>query len=254
MTRSLHGTVAGVINQTRYLWGAQASADPPVYGLGGGLAPLPAPDSLVYPETPADLVDDFLRRRCLRCHLHDRGPGGRGLYRSTGCAACHVLYGDDGLYMGQDRAISRDRPGSPAFHRFTKRIPNEQCLHCHNGNHVGADYEGRFEADFSETYRYGVWPTERRPLNTGFNTIDSGRMSMPKGGSGASDCHEGSDIMGDGQVYGYQMEAVKRTCTDCHGGFDRHAASGRDHADPARPCGVRVCFKGGREGASPAAL
>ncbi len=221
VAKSLHGTVAGVINQTRYLWGAQASANPPVYGLGGGLAPLPAPDPLVYPEKPADLVDDFLRRRCLRCHLHDRGPGGRGLYRSTGCAACHVLYGDDGRYMGQDRAISRDRPGSPAFHRFTKRISNEQCLHCHNGNRVGADYEGRFEADFNEIYRYGAWPTREKTLEYGLQHHRLRKDVHAERGLWCIDCHDGADIMGDGQVYGYQMETPKRTCTDCHGGFDR---------------------------------
>jgi hypothetical protein len=221
VVRSLHGTLAGVINQTRYLWGAQASADPPLYGLGGGLASLPVPDPLVYPETPHDLVDDFLRRRCLRCHLYDRGPGGRGLYRSTGCAACHVLYGDDGLYVGQDRAIARDRPGHPAFHRFTKRIPNGQCLHCHNGNHVGADYEGRFEADFRDTYRYGLWPAGERPVEYGLQDHRLRKDVHAEKGLWCIDCHQRSDIMGDGAVHGYQMAVVKRTCTDCHGGFGR---------------------------------
>jgi hypothetical protein len=221
VARSLHGTLAGVINQTRYLWGAQASADPPLYGLGGGLVPLPVPDPLVYPETPPDLVDDFLRRRCLRCHLYDRGPGGRGLYRSTGCAACHVLYGDDGLYVGRDRAIARDRPGHPAFHRFTKRIPNGQCLHCHSGNHVGADYEGRFEADFSDTYRYGVWPAGERPVEYGLPDHRLRKDVHAEKGLWCIDCHQRSDIMGDGAVHGYQLAVVKRTCTDCHGGFGR---------------------------------
>jgi hypothetical protein len=217
--RSLHGTVAGIINQTRYLWGAQASADPPLFGLGGALSPLPLPDPLVYPESSADLVDDFLRRRCLRCHLHDRGSGGMGLYRSTGCAACHVLYGDDGLYEGRDRAISRDRPGRPASHRFTKRIPDGQCLHCHNGNRVGADYEGRFEADFSDTYRYGGWATRGKSVKYGLPSHRLRKDVHAEKGLWCIDCHRGSDLMGDGHVYGYQMAAVKRACTDCHGGF-----------------------------------
>jgi hypothetical protein len=221
VTHSLHGTVAGVINQTRYLWGAQDSADPPLYGLGGGLALLPTPDPLVYPESPPELVDDFLRRRCLRCHLYDRGPGGRGLYRSTGCAACHVLYTDDGLYVGQDRVDFRDRPGRPSVHRFTKRIPDGQCLHCHNGNHVGSDYEGRFEADFSDTYRYGTWPTGERTIEYGLQSHRLGRDIHAEKGLWCIDCHRASDIMGDGHVYGYQLEVPKRTCTDCHGGFGR---------------------------------
>jgi hypothetical protein len=84
-----------------------------------------------HPEMPRMLVDDFLRRRCLRCHIHTADPGGRGLYRATGCAACHMLYGNDGRYQGSDQAIDRSKEGYPTKHEFTTLIPNTQCLHCH---------------------------------------------------------------------------------------------------------------------------
>jgi hypothetical protein len=34
------------------------------------------------------------------------------------------------------------------------------------------------------------------------------------------DCHTRKDVMGDGYLYSYQMEVPKRSCSDCHGGFD----------------------------------
>jgi hypothetical protein len=86
---------------------------------------------------------------------------------------------------------------------------------------VGADYGGRFEADFNDTYRYGTWPTNEKTVEYGLQYHRLKRDVHAEKGLWCIDCHEGSDIMGDGQVYGYQMEAPKRRCEDCHGGFDR---------------------------------
>jgi hypothetical protein len=84
---------------------------------------------------------------------------------------------------------------------------------------VGADYEGRCEADFSDTYRYGVWPSREKTVEYGLQTHRLRKDVHAEKGLWCIDCHQRSDIMGDGQVYGYQMEVPKRTCTDCHGGF-----------------------------------
>jgi hypothetical protein len=220
--KSLHATMAGIINQTRYLWGAQDRAAPALYGLSGPLRPLPEPPrSGVHPETPAMLVDDFLRRRCLRCHLQDEGPKGPGLYRATGCAACHVLYDDDGLYKGGDAAIDRFRPGYPVRHAFATRIPNHQCLHCHNHNHVGADYEGLFEHDYSDTYRSPRVDGRLQPMRYGLDHHRLTRDVHAERGLWCMDCHTRAEIMGDGQTYSFQMAVPKRSCADCHGGFGR---------------------------------
>jgi hypothetical protein len=218
---SLHATMAGIINQTRYLWGAQTRAAPARYGLSGPLQPLPLPRDTHYPEKPADLVDDFLRRRCLRCHIHASGMEGPGLYRASGCAACHVIYDHDGCYKGADQAISPSLSGYPARHAFTTRIPNLQCLRCHNQNHVGADYEGWFERDYHRTYR--------PPMNEGkpaLRLYGQGYHGLApdihrKRGLWCIDCHHKQDVMGDGRIYSFQMEVPKRTCAQCHGGFAR---------------------------------
>ena len=220
---SLHSTMAGIINQTRYLWGAQKSAAPAIYGLSGPLKPLPEPDPSLYPETPAMLVDDFLRRRCLRCHIHSKGVESDGLYRGTGCAACHVPYNNDGQYHGKDRAIDRSKKGYPAKHNFTKRIPNAQCMHCHNNNHVGADYEGLFEHDYSDSYRSPMVNGKLKETTYGLNQHHLARDIHAEKGLWCIDCHTRKDVMGDGHTYSYEMEVPKRSCTDCHGGFNSTA-------------------------------
>lgn len=216
---TLHSTMAGIINQTRYLWGAQTRAVPAIYGLSGSLAPIPAPNTHLYPDSPPLLVDDFLRRRCLRCHIHTRDSGGHGLYRATGCAACHVPYEDDGLYRGKDPAIDRSQSGYPAIHRLTAKIPNRQCNHCHNQNRVGADYEGRFEHDYHLTYRTSIKGGKAPPSIYGADHHRLAQDIHAERGLWCIDCHGKQDVMGDGETYSYQMEVPKRRCADCHGGF-----------------------------------
>jgi len=217
--RSLHATMAGIINQTRYLWGAQPMASPAVYGLSPPLRPLPEPDPSVYPETPEQLVDDFLRRRCLRCHIHGSGARAEGLYRASGCAACHMPYEDDGRYRGKDAAIDATIGGYPARHQFTRKIPDSQCLRCHNHNHVGADYHGLFEHDYSRTYRAPSGEGKPAAFIYGLDQHRLARDVHAERGLWCIDCHSGRDVMGDGRIYGFQMAVPKKTCQDCHGGY-----------------------------------
>lgn len=218
LKKSLHYTMAGIINQTRYLWGAQERANPPIYGIGT-LRALPEPGEDVYPDRPDVLVDDFLRKKCLRCHISTKGPSSYGLWRSTGCATCHVIYDNDGLYRGNDKAIDKRRPGRPKRHLFTRRIPIEQCLHCHNGNNVGADYVGMFEYDYS--YMFGSPIIKGKPARPiyGMNYHHLSRDVHMERGLSCIDCHKKEDVMGDGRIYGYQLEVPKRRCIDCHGGY-----------------------------------
>ena len=239
---SLHATLAGVINQTRFLWGAQATAAPARFGLSGPFRPLPDIDPGVYPDHTAALVDDFLRRKCLRCHVHTSGCGGRGLYRAAGCAACHVRYADDGRYRGKDAAIDPARAGYPVSHVFTRAVPDTQCRHCHNHNHVGADYAGLFEHDFSDTYRSPLAEGRTGPLIYGLDQHHLSADLHAERGLWCIDCHEKRDVMGNGRAYSYEMEVPKRTCSACHGGFggalpDPSVAAIRREVPPSRPKG-----------------
>ena len=69
-----------------------------------------------------------------------------GDYRSSGCAACHVVYandrdprhsgpwaaaGRDGQSRTQDPTIDPEASGHPIEHAFTRAIPTSQCMVCH---------------------------------------------------------------------------------------------------------------------------
>jgi hypothetical protein len=69
-----------------------------------------------------------------------------GDYRSSGCAACHVVYANDrsptnsgwwskygnqGLSFTGDPMISKREKAHPIRHQFTRSIPSSQCITCH---------------------------------------------------------------------------------------------------------------------------
>jgi hypothetical protein len=69
-----------------------------------------------------------------------------GDYRSSGCAACHVIYANDrsptnsgwwskygnqGLSFSADPMISKREKAHPIVHQFTRSIPASQCMTCH---------------------------------------------------------------------------------------------------------------------------
>ena len=75
-----------------------------------------------------------------------------GDYRSSGCAACHVLYantrdesagdtakyGHNGFSFSDDKNIPKDKSAYPIKHQFTRAIPAYQCLSCHYHQGNGA--------------------------------------------------------------------------------------------------------------------
>ena len=218
--RSLMATASGLINQTRYLFGRQEKGSPEYATAGvGHLKQIPEPS-----EPERDLVDDLLRRRCLRCHLRTRGAQRFGDYRSEGCAACHVLYADNGHSRSAHSSVDGDNAqkegngrGHPVRHRFTTRIPSTQCAHCHNGNRVGADYLGLFERDYHQSYRFLSPDGSRFFPKYGLDHHSLLPDVHFEKGLHCIDCHVQSELMGDGNIYGHAYEALKVTCRDCHG-------------------------------------
>jgi hypothetical protein len=87
-----------------------------------------------------------------------------GDFRSSGCAACHVIYGNDRdpIHSGQyakygnlghsysdDKSIAKDVSGFPIKHQFTTSIPSSQCIicHMHGGTTVLNSYYGTLWSD-----------------------------------------------------------------------------------------------------------
>ncbi|MBU3937146.1 MAG: hypothetical protein KKD53_06415 [Proteobacteria bacterium] len=185
---SPHFTLYNEVNTVRTAFGAQ----PPL----ATLREIPTHEAII---SPLDLVDDLLRRRCLNCHVYNSGDGYPETKRGTGCAACHLAYTN----------------GKMTSHGFSKSPPDSQCLHCHYGNFVGADYHGRFEHDFNLEYRtpYRTDNTETRPYGVEFHQLTPDIHQQK--GMACIDCHSGTELMGKHRASSGKEKAV--TCLSCHG-------------------------------------
>ncbi len=214
---SLHATLAGIINQTRFLFGAQERAFPPVHGAGENLPLLPSAIENI--DRPADLVDDLLRRKCLRCHVEAAGSELTPPYRGRGCAACHVLYAPDGRYQGQDQAIDRSQKGYPKVHGLTADIPDSQCLKCHQPNYVGSDAYGLFERDYDSFFQEAVLGDRQAHEHTQGAVHSLAQDVHTKRGLQCVDCHSRDDVMGDGRPAAFALDSPGTSCQECHGGF-----------------------------------
>jgi hypothetical protein len=232
--QSTMATGKSVINITRYAWGAQ-QADDNIYSL----RPKDDSEELFLPKPPeGEVVDAFLRTKCMRCHLQSESPHRPGDYRAGGCAACHMIYSNDGQTLTQDRAIqsqirknqteresrfkrkfatkSLENPrGYPVLHKFTTAIPSVQCEHCHNNNGIGNEYEGLFahaarpSPDFPKTGadKPVLYGTEHE-----FLLPDIHRER----GMHCIDCHVGTDFKG--APSSTELHAgVEIRCENCHG-------------------------------------
>lgn len=225
MRRSLHLNQSGVIQHTRVLWGAQEAmgADgPSLPGWVAASAAYPPPAPPAAPTDPAQLVDDLLRRRCLRCHLYAPAGGAEGLYRGSGCAACHVPYADDGLYQGGDAAMQCAEPGRPSFHRIERPMSNTPCLRCHHGDATGGDYVGLFPTDDHDEYRVPRADGSDPPMKYGQDHHALTADLHADAGLVCVDCHGIDEVMGapSGEAPVMAFQAVDVRCGSCHGDLD----------------------------------
>ncbi|HZU98464.1 MAG TPA: hypothetical protein VFF73_17295 [Planctomycetota bacterium] len=239
--RSLHGTTAGHLNDGLYENGIALSkkagfsifdvtADPKVAATENALRLLSAiPAGGDGPRTSiATHFKDVPRKACMRCHLYGRGRGVRGRlgmdgdYRSEGCAACHVNYGDDGLSHSRDKSASKFEPGHPIRHELTSKIPTSTCTHCHYGDaSIGLHFRGLAQLAPGMPGGPRVPGTTPRRINGTYYIQDT--YTPPdihhEKGLACIDCHMDRETMGDGQVYGYMEHGTETTCETCHGGF-----------------------------------
>jgi hypothetical protein len=177
---SLHFTVKNAVNAVRSHFGIAPALD--------RLNQIPEPKGI--PGSKEDLVNDMLRRQCLRCHVHTPGDNYPLVRRGTGCAACHLQFTDGKLE-------------SHAFIRPTTR----QCLSCHYGNHVGSDFVGKYEHDFNWEYRtpYTSRTGYFRPYGVELHELAPDIHSQK--GMSCLDCHSGKQLAG---------VAPQVQCISCH--------------------------------------
>ena len=207
--RDIMNTYAGAISLIRQAYGLQPdnTAQYAAQAVGDLQTFHPAPDDPLS-------VHEFANN-CQSCHISSDPQHAAYFYRSTGCATCHVLYADDGLYKGGDPTISKTEPGHPETHTFTTSIPYTQCDHCHNrGNYdlrtmtfdPRTDLPTDPDAQIMDRVRAYYQPiSQYTHCEVDLDCID---------------CHTQNEIMGDGVIYNNEASDQYIQCKTCHGTLD----------------------------------
>lgn len=170
---------------------------------------------------------DIHRKQCARCHIWGEGRGKRGDLRGSGCASCHVPYGNDGKYEGEDKTMLNsmaNRP-HPIKHKITKAIPAAQCAHCHTrGKRIGTTFAGMFEYDYvkdGKAIPFDENAKPQEPLYTKEYLHVKADIHFERGLQ-CADCHTSIDVHGDGNIYPVTYYQVEVSCYDCHGTPDKY--------------------------------
>lgn len=222
--KSIQATYAGGIAHVRFAFGVQKT--PQAYfgthAIVDASRPLPAkalPGLEPIPDPSGSTNEKFMS--CVRggCHLRTLPGNLRPYqYRSLGCAACHYLYADDGLYRGTDTTVPHNRPGHGIAHRFTAAIPFAQCNHCHNrGNYSLQTMTFDWREDLPPALRplsEQTNPAHRRLIEY-YQPI--GEFTRCEYELDCVDCHTAEETMGNGHIYGSKKDVRYIQCQTCHG-------------------------------------
>ena len=173
--KSNHYTLHNAINITRQTWGIKDS--------NVTLQNIPIPKKNI--SKPSDLVDDFLRRKCLKCHLTSNSIN----KTQNSCLACHNKHTNK----------LDSKKAKPSM---------KKCLKCHNNEYIGTDFKGLFPHDYDKAYRSpitkeGNYPP--RPYGIDFHHLNSD-IHFKKGMTCVS-CHNNSKN---------KKWEDKVSCNSCH--------------------------------------
>ncbi len=180
----------------------------------------------------------YSRQQCQRCHVAVNGREKRGDYRGQGCSSCHIPYGNEGYYEGDDPTINKSERGHLMTHKIQgtreakvkhgdieySGIPVETCNSCHNrGKRIGVTYQGLMEFPYGSPFDAdGNTQPKLHTKQYLFISDDlhhqiASRPENPKGGLLCQDCHTTIDMHGDGNIFGTTLAQVEIECQDCHG-------------------------------------
>ncbi len=222
--KSIQSTYAGGIAHVRYAFGAQHTPDARLglHSIVDNFRPLPA-EAIVALEKFSSHVGpvDSSISKCLSggCHLRSApAKPQQYMFRSSGCAACHYRYADDGLYRGMDPTVPRDRTGHGIVHRFTTAIPFTQCNHCHNRGNYSLKTMTFDEREDLPPVRRPISanvPQQERRLIEYYQPI--GKFTRCEIELDCVDCHTSQEAMGNGHIYGSKKDVQYIQCRTCHG-------------------------------------
>ena len=195
---SLMTSMAGVITVNRFVFGESdtLSAWAHVQQLGK--------------EHAADV---HLRQLCASCHLgaEKTHPGMvNESSRGGGCIACHLDYSQAAYF-----AENKKEPAKRFHPAINLKVTNDHCFGCHSrSGRISTNYEGWHETKL-EAESYGG--------KEGYRLLADGRIFQKikpdvhhELGLECIDCHSAKEVMGDGNRYLHEEDAVKIRCGDCH--------------------------------------
>ncbi len=272
LEKSLMNTEAGKIQGNLHTWGIKEVQNHKVpwgnYAVKDGDGPVPAvgtdeykaymkdmiaahkeqfPTKLEQIPNPSvkDIEKDpklagftYQRQQCQRCHVTVKGREKRGDYRGQGCSSCHIPYGNEGIYEGNDPTIDKTQKGHLLTHQIQSTreakvkhgdieysgIPVETCNSCHNrGKRIGVTYQGLMEFPYGSPFnKEGKKQPKLHTKQYLFISDDlhhqiKSRPENPEGGLLCQDCHTTIDMHGDGNIPGTTLAQVEIECQDCHG-------------------------------------
>jgi len=165
-----------------------------------------------------------------------------GDYRTSGCAACHVVYANDreprhGLTWAQfgrdgqtrtvDPTIDKTETGHPVKHAFTRSIPTSQCMSCHmhQPNMFLNTYLGYTMWDYEADAPF-MWPERQR-----YPTAEEMRKVLDRNPEGAAPRGNWGDLDFLRNVYDLNPKLKDTQFADYHGhGWNFRAVFKRDRA------------------------
>ena len=162
--------------------------------------------------------DKHLRDLCANCHLGAEkeafGEIGQ-LSRGGGCNACHLNYSKDAL-SDLNSYLASNKTEIPKFHPSTDIfVTNEHCFGCHSrSSRISTNYEGwqetlLDESDIINKKGYRVLEDKRVYINKKEDVHHAKGMLC-------IDCHSSHEVMGNGNLYLHEEQAVTLKCSDCH--------------------------------------
>jgi len=169
---SNHYTMKNAINITRKTWGIKDS--------NVTLQTLPKAKKII--KSKEDLVDDFLRRKCLSCHLTSKNINPT----SNSCLACHNTHKNK-------------------LDSIKAKPTMNKCTKCHKNEYIGGEYKGLFPHDYDKAYRSPITPKGYYPNKSA--GIDYHHLALDvhfKKGLTCISCHNGKNF------------EEKVDCKSCH--------------------------------------
>ncbi len=215
---SIQSTYAGAIAQVRRAFGAQSDAVARfgIYTITSEVTPTNHTVAQIDRFDPATANDPAavikFGQTCLKCHLSSEPSMQPYMYRSTGCAACHVTYASDGLYRGSDPTIDSTQAGHAIQHRLTTALPYTTCDTCHNrGNYSLKQMSFLPRTDLPNSGS----PLSEDRLRDYYQPI--AQFTKCEYELDCIDCHTSKQVMGDGKLYSSKLDVQTTQCKTCHG-------------------------------------